>query len=152
MEAAETAPPCQTNPQREDPKLPKTGDDDLRKLTETRDDDLRQLYRTRTRFAPFEDGQISSCVMLRPCDIVWLQQHGWQVGRSSFLQHGFYQYRHLLLGMTDEGSWVIGVPGINNSQEKYMASMFGFDDFKPAPKYGNNSSFGYWYRELQKRI
>jgi hypothetical protein len=152
VEAAETAPPCQTNPQRENPRLPKTGDDDLRKLPETRDDDLRQLYRTRTRFAPFEDGQISSCVMLRPCDIVWLQQHGWQVGRSSFLQHGFYQYRHLLLGMTDEGSWIIGVPGINNSQEKYMAGMFGFNDFKPAPNYGNNSSFGYWYRELQKRI
>jgi hypothetical protein len=113
--------------------------------------DIQQLLRTRTRFAPFDDMEIGSCVMLRPCDIVWLQQKGWQVGRSSFLQHGFYQYRHLLLGVADDGSYIIGVPGINNPQEQYMAGMFGFKEFKPASGQGNRS-FGYWYRPLERRM
>ena len=87
---------------------------------------------------------------MMPCDLLRLQQDRWQVGRSSFLQHGFHQYRHLLLGRMPKGSYVIGVPGILNPQEQYMAALFGYEQFHAAPAAGYGKPFGYWCRELTK--
>ncbi len=102
----------------------------------------------RTHFQPFEDGEFTSCIQIMPCDVMRLQQAGVQVGRSSFLLHGFYQYRHLLLGTTREGTWVIGVPGVQNGQERYMAQMFGFSQFKMVHRTDYCRPFGYWCRSL----
>lgn len=111
---------------------------------------IEELFRTCQRFQPFADTEIVNCVMIKPCDIIRLQQDNWKVGRSSFLQHGFYQYRHLLLGMTCDGTYILGVPGIQNPQEKYMAEMFGFGWFKESRRYRCNKVFGYWCRELEQ--
>lgn len=109
------------------------------------------ILQRRRAFQPFSDDEIRDCVQMMPCDIVRLQQDAWQVGRSSFLQHGFYQYRHLLLGRKQNGGYVIGVPGIQNSQEQYMAGLFGYDRFKTASSVGIGKTFGYWYRDLVKK-
>lgn len=109
------------------------------------------ILQRRRGFQPFSDDEIRDCVQMMPCDIVRLQQDAWQVGRSSFLQHGFYQYRHLLLGRKQNGGYVIGVPGIQNSQEQYMAGLFGYDRFKTASSVGAGKAFGYWYRDLVKK-
>lgn len=106
------------------------------------------ILQKRKAFHPFQDEEIVECVQILPCDIVRLQQESWKVGRSSFLQHGFYQYRHLLLGRQQDGNYVIGVPGIRNPQEKYMAEMFGYNQFKTSRCCGCGKSFGYWYRTL----
>ena len=82
-----------------------------------------------------------------PCDLIALQQAGWQVGRSSFLLHGFYQYHHLLLARKADGSFVLGVPGLQNPQECYMAQTFGFPDFKTAKWKDHGRPFGYYYKE-----
>lgn len=109
------------------------------------------ILQQRRGFQPFSDDEIRDCVQMMPCDIVRLQQDAWQVGRSSFLQHGFYQYRHLLLGRKQNGGYVIGVPGIQNQQEQYMAGLFGYDRFKTASSVGAGKAFGYWYRDLVKK-
>lgn len=109
------------------------------------------ILQRRRGFQPFSDDEIKDCVQMMPCDIVRLQQDAWQVGRSSFLQHGFYQYRHLLLGRKQNGGYVIGVPGIQNQQEQYMAGLFGYDRFKTASSVGAGKAFGYWYRDLVKK-
>lgn len=109
------------------------------------------ILQRRRGFQPFSDDEIRDCVQMMPCDIVRLQQDAWQVGRSSFLQHGFYQYRHLLLGRKQNGGYVIGVPGIQNQQEQYMAGLFGYDRFKTASSVGAGKAFGYWYRDLVKK-
>lgn len=111
---------------------------------------VEELFEKRTHFQPFSDGEIDRCVMLLPCDIVRLQQENWKVGRSSFLQHGFYQYRHLLLGISGNGTYILGVPGVRNPQEDYMAQMFGYKRFKVSSERGCGQVFGYWCRELQK--
>lgn len=111
---------------------------------------IEDIFRKRKGFSPFQDDEISGCVQLQPCDVARLQQASWKVGRSSFLQHGFYQYRHLLLGRRKDGSYVIGVPGIRNPQEKYMAELFGYDRFKTARLCECGKSFGYWYRTLSQ--
>ncbi len=115
-----------------------------------RADCMRDLLKRRERFEPFQDDEIVNCVQIMPCDIVKLQQEQWQVGRSSFLQHGYYQYRHLLLGMMRGGRYILGVPGMRNPQEKYMAEMFGFPHFKTSKICSCGRAFGYWYRELKE--
>ena len=111
---------------------------------------MSELFQIRSHVQPFTDTELTDCVMILPCDITRLQQEKWQVGRSSFLQHGFYQYRHLLLGIMEDGEYVLGVPGIQNSQEQYMARMFGFEHFKPSKRLECGKLFGYWCSNLRK--
>lgn len=112
---------------------------------------MKDLFRIRPHFQPFQDTEIVNCITIKPCDVVRLQQERWQVGRSSFLQHGFYQHRHLMLGMTGDGAYILGVPGIRNPQEQYMAGMFGFEKFKMSKVCECGKVFGYWYRILHKQ-
>lgn len=115
------------------------------------DDGLwEELYQERMRFQPFDDQEISSCIRIIPGDVVRLQNAHWRTGRNSFLLHGYYNYRHLMIGRTADGDYVLGVPGIMNPQERYMASMFGFPDFKYSDEQDRNQNFGYWYRVLRR--
>lgn len=87
---------------------------------------------------------------------------------NSFLLHGFYQYRHILLiqmGMRNrrmrtekegEERYFLGVPGILCKQQKAVAEMFGFPEFMES-RYGNEGGhgrgraggFGYFLREIK---
>ncbi len=100
---------------------------------------------------PFE-GQEIECVNMQLNDLQEFPRKYWYVGNNSFLLHGFFNYRHILFGeMSENGKkeYFIGVPGIFQNQERVMASMFGFPEFRTAKhtefKTGN---FGYWYRIL----
>ncbi len=107
-----------------------------------------ELFKKRSQLQPFGDEELISCVRIFPCDIGRMQQEGWNTGKNSFLMHGFYRYRHLMLAMTDKGKYLLGVPGILNPQEKYMANMFGFTQFKACQTREQGCPFGYWCREL----
>lgn len=109
-----------------------------------------KLYKKSSRFQPFADQEITSCIRIVPEDILQLQRAHWRTGRNSFLMHGYYNYRHLLIGITEEGKYVLGVPGIMNPQEKYLAVMFGFPDFKFSDVPEQNPAGGYWYRILEQ--
>ena len=109
---------------------------------------LEMLFANRPALEPFSDSEFRECVQLRPCDLVRLQQANCRVGRNTFLQHGFYQYHHLLLAKDQEGRCILGVPGVVNAQERYMAGMFSFDRFKPANGYDRGRQFGYWCKEI----
>ena len=109
---------------------------------------LAMLFANRPALEPFSDAEFRECVQLRPCDLVRLQQANCRVGRNTFLQHGFYQYHHLLLAKDQEGHCILGVPGVVNAQERYMAGMFSFDRFKPANGYDRGRQFGYWCKEI----
>ena len=57
----------------------------------------------------------------------------WELGNNSFLLHGFYQYKHLLLLRRETEDYIgyyLGVPGIYNEREQMLASMFGFEEFR----------------------
>lgn len=98
---------------------------------------------------PFE-GQEIECVRMQLNDLQELPKKYWYIGNNSFLLHGFFNYRHIIFGeMEEDGKkeYFIGVPGVFANQERIMASMFGFPEFRTAQnteyKTGN---FGYWYR------
>ena len=109
-----------------------------------------RFYKNRTPFEPFADQEISSCIRVAPGDIVVLQNARWKTGKNNFLLHGYHNYRHLLIGRRADGRYVLGVPGVMNPQEKYMAAMFGFPDFKYADNQEEDRAFGYWCRLLKK--
>ena len=108
---------------------------------------------------PFEDDMVENCVRLEPQDIGSMPLDCWSYGNNSFLLHGYYSYRHLILarlkcpsdaGQTQtSGNYILGVPGTRHSRDAFMANMFGFREFKPIRE-GMESpkDFGYWYTIL----
>ena len=100
-------------------------------------------------FFPFE-GQEIECIRMQLNDLKEFPRKYWYIGNNSFLLHGFFNYRHIIFGKMEEkgeGRYFIGVPGVFMNQERVMAAMFGFPEFRTAKnteyKTGN---FGYWYR------
>ena len=107
------------------------------------------------RMFPFDDDEVVSCVRFEPQDIGRLPIKFWMYGSNSFLLHGYYAYRHLILAQTKEeegeaSKYILGVPGLNHSREAFMANMFGFRLFKPVcASTAGVCDFGYWYVVLE---
>ena len=103
---------------------------------------------------PFAGDENTLCIRMELKDLRLLPQKYWYLGNNSFLLHGFFNYRYLILGMTEQPEhkkWFIGVPGIFQNPERVMATLFGFPKFrneKSAPI--NTGEFGYWYRFLDE--
>lgn len=97
--------------------------------------------------------ELMDCVRIHPKDIGKLDMRNWKLGVNSFLTHGFYTYQYLMLGkmIFDHGKEqpILGVPGVYSNREKYVANMFGFEQFIPIKKTGTKTGeFGYWIVEL----
>lgn len=113
---------------------------------------VRQNYNA---IRPFDDDEISDCVRISIKDFPELRAHGFRIGCNQFIHHGFQSYHHLLLGQSTSGltaAYILGVPGIYNANEQFMAAMFGFAYFKPgrfSREYTSSGKTGYWYRPLE---
>lgn len=111
------------------------------------------------RMYPFDDNSIESCVRLDLQDIGMLPMQCWLYGSNSFLLHGYYCYRHLILARMqisldeehkEKKVYILGVPGTWQHREQYMAFMFGFRNFKPVSRENSgNGAFGYWFVNLK---
>lgn len=100
-------------------------------------------------FFPFEGEEIE-CVRMELKDMQEFPKKYWYLGNNSFLLHGFFNYKHVILGeITENGKkeYFIGVPGVFQNQERIMATMFGFPEFRTAKNVEQKTgNFGYWYR------
>lgn len=109
----------------------------------------KQIYHNFPKMYPFEDNEIAWCARIEPKDIGMLPMELWGLGNNSFLLHGFYSYRHLIFARVNDRTgqnYILGVPGIYHNREKFMAKMFGFENFKCAKrKPQRTGEFGYWY-------
>ncbi len=97
---------------------------------------------------PFEDHALVETIKIAPSDLGYLQACGLNVGTNQFLLHGYQTYNHLLLGrIHGQMRYILGIPGIYDSQEQFMAKTFGFPCFKPIRECRQkNGQFGYWLR------
>lgn len=97
---------------------------------------------------PFEEGGIVEGIKISPSDLPYLPFLPFDLGANRFLLHGYKNYKHLLLGrMEGQNRYILGIPGIFDSQEQFMAKMFGFPCFKPIrPCIKPVGQFGYWFR------
>lgn len=109
-----------------------------------------KLLSARYRHAnPFGEDVLEDGILITPRDLNFLQQNQWQLGRNSFVLHGFYHYRHLLLGKKKDGGYLLCVPGMYDNQERYMGEMFGFPMFYAEKEQNNKRRFGYWCRPVK---
>ena len=119
-----------------------------------RSDLWERFQRKYTRVLAFECDSGCEILSIKPQDIGLLPREIWVYGNNSFLLHGYYNYRHLILArLSDSGGkirYLLGVPGHYFSNEKYMASMFGFPHFVLAKKQPDEEGrFGYWYTDIR---
>lgn len=116
---------------------------------------------------PFSPEDTKQCLRIRPGDLGRLPRKDWVLGNNSFLLHGYYQYRYLLLVRETEEpypemgaaeakvleknpSFYIGVPGTSGQNERFLAGLFGFGRFCPAGgQEKREPAFGFWLREVE---
>ena len=111
-------------------------------MKDTKWEQLSSIY---PHIHPFRDAR--EFLSVGPEDFVVLRERCYQMTHNSFLLHGYYNYRHLLL-MRQENSgevkYYIGVPGNFYEREKQVARMFGFESFEGAREPAWDGDFGYY--------
>lgn len=98
---------------------------------------------------PFGDGR--AYLSIEPRDFVVLQERYQPMVQNSFLLHGFYYYKHLLLGRHRQGKniqYYLGVPGVFYEKEKAAALFYGFESFEGAVSPASEGSFGYYMKRV----
>lgn len=120
---------------------------------ENKPDIWERFFDGRDKKMLFSDDDLYDCVEIAPDDIEKMPDTNWALRNNSFLNHGYYNFRHLIAGKIyrkDGCGYFIGVPGIYTRRDRNTANMFGFRHFKFSmrPDMGLNQ-FGYWYRELE---
>ena len=113
-----------------------------------------KMRREHTRILAFDYEEGCEILTIKPQDIGLLPRDAWVYGNNSFLLHGYYNYRYLILAklFNENGMprYLLGVPGHYYSNERYMASMFGFPNFvlsKEQPV--EDGRFGFWYTDVK---
>lgn len=113
----------------------------------------KRMCRIYPQITPFSYENHMECLKVKPGDIGRLPRQNWIFGNNSFLLHGYFKYRYLIFARVKEeeaGGYLIGVPGTYSSNEKFMAGMFGFYDFKPVQKGSvTPGAFGYWCTPME---
>jgi len=111
-----------------------------------KEDKWEQILDTYDRIHPYGDERIY--VKLEPRDFLILSSKYQHLVNNSFLLHGFYNYRHVILGKEKE-AYYLGVPGVFYEREKMVALMFGFEAFECASGEPKAGEFGYYLRKVE---
>lgn len=115
-------------------------------------DKWEQLKRQFKSLHPFGDEREFISIELK--DFVVLREKYQKLVNNSFLLHGFYNYRHLILGRdykigeSTDICFYLGVPGVFFEREKMVAVMFGFEGFECAGPV-EIGKFGYYLRQVE---
>lgn len=89
---------------------------------------------------------------ITPKDFVIFTEKYQELVHNSFLLHGYYNYKHLILGKREkEGRpvYYLGVPGTFHDREKSVAVMFGFEAFDGKREPAEKGDFGYYLRRVE---
>ena len=101
---------------------------------------------------PFGDDREFVSIEIK--DFTVLREAYQKLVNNSFLLHGFYNYRHLILGKDsrigadNEACFYLGVPGVFFEREKMVAVMFGFEGFESVGPV-EIGKFGYYLRRVE---
>ena len=111
-------------------------------MKDTKWEQLSSIY---PHIHPFRDAR--EFLSVGPEDFVVLRERCYQMTHNSFLLHGYYNYRHLLLLRQEtagQAKYYIGVPGNFYEREKQVARMFGFESFEGSREPAWEGDFGYY--------
>lgn len=110
-----------------------------------KEDKWEQILDSYEKIHPYGDERIY--VKLEPKDFIILQAKYQHLVNNSFLLHGFYNYRYIILGK--EQDYYLGVPGVFYEREKMVALMFGFEAFECPGGTARAGEFGYYLRKVE---
>lgn len=110
-----------------------------------KEDKWEQILDAYENIHPYGDERVY--VKLEPKDFVILQSKYQHLVNNSFLLHGFYNYRFVILGK--EQDYYLGVPGVYYEREKMVALMFGFEAFECPGGNAKAGEFGYYLRKVE---
>ena len=110
-----------------------------------KEDKWEQILDMYEQIHPYGDERVY--VKLEPKDFVILQSKYQHLVNNSFLLHGFYNYRYIILGK--EQTYYLGVPGVFYEREKMVAQMFGFEAFECPGGNVKAGEFGYYLRKVE---
>lgn len=113
-------------------------------------DKWEQLSHMYAQIHPFADER--EYLSIEPKDFVVLRQEYQKMVHNSFLLHGYYNYRHLILGkIKEKDGWryYLGVPGNFYNREKMVAEMFGFEAFEGERNPAKAGDFGYFMKRVE---
>lgn len=110
-----------------------------------KEDKWEQILDSYEKIHPYGDERVY--VKLEPKDFIILQSRYQHLVNNSFLLHGFYNYRYLILGKEED--YYLGVPGVFYEREKMVALMFGFEAFECPGGVAKAGEFGYYLRKVE---
>lgn len=113
-------------------------------------DKWEQLCHMYAVIHPFGDDR--EYLSITPGDFVVMRQEYQKMVHNSFLLHGYYNYKHLILGRIREKEGVgyyLGVPGNFYGREKMVAEMFGFEAFEGEKEPAGAGDFGYFMKRVE---
>lgn len=132
--------------QRQDGREKKTLMADALVIEGLKEDKWEQILDTYDNIHPYGDERVY--VQLEPKDFIILSGKYQHLVNNSFLLHGFYNYRHVILGKEGE-AYYLGVPGVFYEREKMVALMFGFEAFECGSGESKAGEFGYYLRKVE---
>lgn len=109
----------------------------------------QQLSAIYPHVRPFEDDR--DYISISPSDFVIFPTRFYKAANNSFLLHGYYNYKHLILTRVEHRNEVVyylGVPGNYYDREKQVAVMFGFESFECAQEPAKTGDFGYYMMRM----
>lgn len=116
-------------------------------LKEGKWEQLRAIY---PKVAPFGDKR--RYLQITPGDFVILKEKSYRMVNNSFLLHGYFTYKHLILHKEErrgETVYFVGVPGQFYDQEKEVAILFGFESFEGRTEPAKEGDFGYYMMRVE---
>lgn len=125
--------------------VPSRGERGAGKPVKLMEDKWSQVWAVYPHIRPFQDNR--EYISIGPEDFVLFPASSYRMVNNSFLLHGYYNYRHLILVRTEkegEALYYIGVPGNFYEKEKQVAVMFGFESFECAEEPAQVGDFGYY--------
>lgn len=118
--------------------------------SENYEDKWKELCKRHEIVHPF--GNEEEYISIEPKDFIIFPEKYQHLANNSFLLHGYYNYRHIILGKKKEvgkNIYFLGVPGVYYEREKMVAIMFGFEGFECGEKKPSNGGFGYYMRRVE---
>lgn len=110
----------------------------------------RQLESIYPHIKPFRDER--DYLSIGPGDFVILTEKYYGMANNSFLLHGYYNYKHLILSRLEKrgnATYYIGVPGNFYEREKQVALLFGFESFECAEEPARAGDYGYYMMRVE---
>ena len=116
-----------------------------RKTARNRIAGLENLLATKAPYVPCRNFHVDYSVRVLPEELDCLEKENRGYMDNSYLLHGYYRYRHVLLGRRkrkEKEEYVLLVPGIYSEKEAGLAELFGFPEFLPMFPETGGAAFG----------